>query len=306
MSLAGHEPPPFFRRGPAPLVKLFVLISLSLTMLVVDHRFRTLSFVRQVVGVAIAPLQLAIAEPLVWLDRSYANLGALTDAQQQNVALRAQLKEVQSRQLRLQSLEAENDRLRTLMQLKTRLATQGKVAEILYAARDVFDRRVVIDKGAAQGIDEGQPVVDERGLIGQVTRVLPLFSEVRLITDKDQAVPVQVERSGLHAVLFGAGASELEIRFLAANTDVQPGDVVSTSGLDGVFLPGLPVARVKRVERESADGFARIVCDPIAGVENHGQVLVLDKRAPAPSLSSDSATSSNDKKSDDKKSAGGR
>ncbi len=306
MSLAGHEPPPFFRRGPAPLVKLFVLVSLSLTMLVVDHRFRTLSFVRQVVGVAIAPLQLAIAEPLVWLDRSYANFGALTDAQQQNVALRAQLKEVQSRQLRLQSLETENDRLRTLMQLKTRLATQGKVAEILYAARDVFDRRVVIDKGAAQGIDEGQPVVDERGLIGQVTRVLPLFSEVRLITDKDQAVPVQVERSGLHAVLFGAGASELEIRFLAANTDVQPGDVVSTSGLDGVFLPGLPVARVKRVERESADGFARIVCDPIAGVENHGQVLVLDKRAPAPTLSSDSATSSSDKKSDDKKSAGGR
>jgi rod shape-determining protein MreC len=112
-------------------------------------------------------------------------------------------------------------------------------------------------------------------VIGQVTRAFPMLSEITLITDKDQAVPVQIVRNGLRSVIFGAGAGGLELHFLAANADVQIGDVLVTSGLDGVYLPGLPVAKVVRVDRDTTYAFARILCQPIAGVERHDQVLVL-------------------------------
>jgi len=124
--------------------------------------------------------------------------------------------------------------------------------------------------------------VDEAGVLGQVTRVFPLQSEVTLITDKNQAVPVKILRNGLRTVLFGAGGGQLELRFLAANADVQPGDLLVTSGLDGVYLPGLPVAKVARVDRDAAYSFARIACEPVAGVEKHGQVLILGAREPLP------------------------
>jgi rod shape-determining protein MreC len=115
-----------------------------------------------------------------------------------------------------------------------------------------------------------------------VTRVFPLQSEVTLISDKDQAVPVQVVRNGLRAVLFGYDSETLELRFLAANADVQNGDSLVTSGLDGVFLPGLPVGTVTRVERDNVYAFARILCTPAGGVEKHGLVLVLGKREAPP------------------------
>ena len=128
------------------------------------------------------------------------------------------------------------------------------------------------------GIEPGQAVIDELGVLGQVTRSFPLTSEVTLLTDKDQAIPVEVQRSGLRAVLAGAGAGAMELRFLPTNADVQPGDTLVTSGLDGVYLPGLPVARVAKIDRDNSFAFARIACDPLAGVERHGQVLILGRR----------------------------
>ena len=125
-------------------------------------------------------------------------------------------------------------------------------------------------------------MVDEAGVLGQVTRVYPLQSEVTLVTDKNQAVPVKIVRNGLRTVVFGASGGQLELRFLAANADVQNGDLLVTSGLDGVYLPGLPVAKVIRVDRDAAYSFARILCDPAAGVEKHGQVLILGSREALP------------------------
>ena len=139
-----------------------------------------------------------------------------------------------------------------------------------YGARDPFSHKVFIDKGSQEGIAAGEAVVDDRGVIGQVTRVFPLQSEVTLISDKDQPVPVQVVRNGLRAVVFGAGEGLLELRFLSANADVQNGDVLVTSGLDGVFLPGLPVAKVVRVERDNVYAFARVLCQPAGGVDQYG------------------------------------
>jgi rod shape-determining protein MreC len=159
---------------------------------------------------------------------------------------------------------------------------EGRIAEILYAARDPFSRRVIIDKGSQQGIAPGQAVVDDIGVIGQVARVFPLTSEVLLLTDKEQAIPVAVQRNGLRAVLAGAGAGMMELRFLAANAEVQVGDILVTSGLDGVYLPGLPVARVVKIDRDASFSFARIICTPLAGVERHGLALVLGGRTALP------------------------
>ena len=183
---------------------------------------------------------------------------------------------------RLAQLESENERLRKLLGVKERESVKGEVAQIMYTARDPFTHRVVIDKGQQSGIVAGQPAIDEAGVVGQVTRVYPFSAEVTLITDKDQAVPVQVVRSGQRSVVFGLGNGQLELRYIPANADVQVGDILVTSGLDGIYLPGFPVAKVVSIERENSYAFARIFCAPVAGVENFGEVMVLSPRQPLP------------------------
>jgi rod shape-determining protein MreC len=184
--------------------------------------------------------------------------------------------------LRQKHLEDENRRLRALLEMRERQPVGGQIAEILYSARDPFSRRVIIDKGMQQGIEEGQAVVDDIGVIGQVVRVFPLTAEVALLTDNEQSIPVKVERNGLRAVLSGAGAGAMELHFLAANAEIEAGDTLVTSGLDGVYLPGLPVAKVAKIDRDSSYAFARVLCTPLGGVERHGLVLVLSSHPAQP------------------------
>ena len=282
MSVVGHQPPPFFKRGPAPLARLAFFIALSLLMLVLDLRFHTLELVRQGVALVIYPLQRLAYAPVDAFDQWDNYLTSLATLERENAGLRQRQLASARLLLRQDHLELENQRLRALLDMKLRQPVTSQVAEILYAARDPFSRRVILDKGARQNIAAGQVVVDEIGVIGQITRVFPMLSEITLITDKDQAVPVQIVRNGLRSVLFGAGAGNLELRFLAANADVQAGDLLVTSGLDDVYLPGLPVAKVTRVDRDTSYAFARILCEPSAGVERHGQVLVLGPREVSP------------------------
>ncbi|MEK7736519.1 MAG: rod shape-determining protein MreC [Pseudomonadota bacterium] len=282
MSVVGHQPPPFFKRGPAPLARLAFFIALSLLMLVLDLRFHTLELVRQSVALVMHPMQRLAYAPVVAFDRLDNFLSSLATLEQENDGLRQNKLANARLLLRQDHLELENQRLRALLDMKLRQPVTSQVAEILYAARDPFARRVILDKGAQKNIVAGQVVVDEIGVVGQITRVFPMLSEVTLITDKDQAIPVQIVRNGLRSVLFGAGAGNLELRFLAANADVQAGDQLVTSGLDEVYLPGLPVAKVTRVDRDTSYAFARILCEPSAGVERHGQVLVLGSREVQP------------------------
>lgn len=282
MSVVGHSPPPFFKRGPAPLARLAFFVILSLALLVLDLKYRYLEQVRHGVAVVLYPLQRAAYAPVDLYERVgvyFTSLGAL---QQENTALKRKELESANWLLRQQHLELENRRLRELLDMKARQSVSGTLAEILYTARDPFSRRIIVDKGGQHGVSAGQAVVDEAGVLGQVTRVYPLQSEVTLVTDKNQAVPVKILRNGLRTVLFGASGGQLELRFLAANADVQPGDALVTSGLDGVYMPGLPVAKVLRVERDAAYSFARILCEPAAGVEKHGHVLILGSREPLP------------------------
>ena len=282
MSVVGHAPPPFFKRGPAPLVRLAFFVTLSLVLLVADLRFHTLEWARLAVATVAWPLQRVTGMPIDAAGDFGAYLSRQSTLLRENEELRRRQLGTANLLLRQDHLEQENKRLRALLDMRTRQPVEGRIAEILYAARDPFSRRVIIDKGSQQGIAPGQAVVDDIGVIGQVTRVFPLTSEVLLLTDKDQAIPVAVQRNGLRAVLAGAGAGMMELRFLAANAEVQVGDILVTSGLDGVYLPGLPVARVAKIDRDSSHSFARITCVPLAGVERHGLALVLGSRTELP------------------------
>ena len=205
MSVVGHAPPPFFKRGPAPLVRLAFFVTLSLVLLVADLRFHTLEWARLAVATAAWPLQRLTGMPIDAAGDFGAYLSRQTSLLRENEELRRRQLGTANLLLRQEHLEQENKRMRALLDMRTRQPVEGRIAEILYAARDPFSRRVVIDKGSQHGIAAGQAVVDDIGVIGQVTRVFPLTSEVLLLTDKDQAIPVAVQRNGLRAVLAGAG-----------------------------------------------------------------------------------------------------
>lgn len=277
-----HAPPPFFKRGPAPLALLTFYIALSLAIFVVDLRFQSLELLRQSVALFVDPVQRIAQTPGSLVDYADQYLEGMHSLSKENDELRhAKLTTAPDLQ-RLAQLEAENERLRKLLSVKEREKAKGQVAQILYTARDPFSRKVIVDKGQQANIVAGQPAIDESGVVGQVTRVFPFSSEITLITDKDQAVPVQIVRNGQRSVVFGLGNGQLELRYMPANADVEVGDLLVTSGLDGVYLPGFPVAKVINIERDSAYSFARIFCAPVAGVENFGEVMVLDARPPLP------------------------
>src|SRR3954470_12979258 len=277
-----HTPPPFFKRGPAPLVRLFFFASLSLAMLVMDARFRYAEGLRGMLALVVYPLQRLATTPF----ELAANVGEYFTTTSQ---LRAENEELRVKALaysqdaqRYQAAEAEAAQLRRLIGASERIEVTSMPAEILYAGRDPYAHKIFIDRGATQGVRPGSPVADESGVVGQVTRVHPLLSEVTLLTDQDQAIPVQVVRSGLRAVAFGSGpAGTLELRFMAANAEIQNGDQLVTSGIDGTYPAGLPVATVVRIERDAEHSFARIVCKPAGGVDRGRFVLVLSNEARA-------------------------
>ena len=277
-----HQPPPFFKRGPAPLARLSFYAALSLALVFVDSRFQTLEMLREGVSLFTHPIQQVAHSPVDFLEQAQDYFSSITRFREENASLKRRQLDDALALLRTRQLEVENERLRRLLEVKQRQPVNGRVSEILYAARDPFSHRVIVDKGQQDKIVAGQPVVDETGIVGQITRVFPFVSEVTLITDKDQAVPVQIVRNGLRSVIFGLGNGQLELRFMPANADVQNGDLLVTSGLDGIFLAGLPVAKVVHIERDTSYSFARIYCEPVAGVESFGEVMVLDARATAP------------------------
>lgn len=291
MSVAGHTPPPFFKRGPAPLARLAFFVALSLLLLVADLRFQTLETARLAVATLLWPLQKAVLLPVEGAGEAGNYFSNLAGLQKENAELRQRQLAQANLLLRQAHLDEENRRLRALLEMQERLDVPARAAEILYTARDPFARRIVIDRGLRHGLETGQAVIDDLGVVGQVTRAFPLTSEVTLLTDKNQAIPVQVARSGLRAVLAGAGSGAMELKFLPANADVQPGDTLVTSGLDGIYVAGLPVARVASIDRDNSFSFARIECIPLAGVERHGQVLVLGRRTlpPMPEESTEEA-----------------
>lgn len=282
MSSSSHQTPPFFKRGPAPLVRLVFFVALSLSLLFVDLRFRYLEVLRQAIALVTYPLQQMAYGPVAAATSLGAYFSSIGAIRKENTRLQRREMEAITVTLRQEQLDRENQQLRQLLDMKQRQAVKGTVAEIQYNVRDPFSYKVIINKGSQEGISAGEAVVDETGVIGQVTRTYPFQSEVTLISNKDQGVPVKIVRNGLRSVVFGSGDGQLELRFMAANADVKEGDVLETSGLDGVYVPGLPVAKVVAVRRDAAYSFARILCAPLGGVDRNDLVLVLGPRVQMP------------------------
>ena len=288
------DPPPFFHRGPSPLARLAFVSLLSIALMFADTRFRYLEGIRQVIAVALYPVQRAVqlpGEALTWIGAYFSSKRTLTD---ENEALKRDLvAQTQSTQ-EFARLRDENASLRALLELSKRYGGAATAVEVLYTGRDPFTQKVFVNRGSDVGIRAGFAVIDEMGVVGQVTRVFPAMAEVTLLTDKDHAVPVKVERSGVRSVFFGAGAGRLpELRFMAPTADIKPGDRLITSGIDGTYPAGLAVGQVDAVDRETGQMFARISVRPLAGADRSAQLLVLGQAAaqpPRPDESNDGDT----------------
>jgi rod shape-determining protein MreC len=278
-----HQPPPFFKTGPTPLARLLIFSSLSIALLVTDTLFGYLTPLRQIAAVVVYPLQRIALAPTAIARRIAEFFVTQSSLRSENTRLAAESLASAAQLQQLQALQQENAQLRELIEARKRLDVKVIAAEVLYAARDPFSRKIIVDKGLQHGVQAGQAVLDDRGVVGQVTRVYPWLAELTLITDKGQFVPVQNQRNGLRAVLSGTGSDgALELRFIPLNADFQNGDRLATSGIDGVYPPGLPVAEVANVERNAAQLFARITCKPLAGVANRTQLLIAVGRPEVP------------------------
>ena len=272
-----RTPPPFFRQGPSALTKLTFCSALALLLMIADTRFKLTQPLRAVVATVLHPVQRTLLVPVqAWEGASDYFLG-LQRAQANESAARRELARQAERSSRVEQLLVENARLRALLELRLSVNVRSQVAEVLYDAPDPFSRKVIIDRGATQGIVPGSPVISEAGVLGQVTRVYPLSSEVTLLTDKDAAIPVLNTRSQARSAAYGiGGGAGLELRFMAGNADVQVGDMLVTSGVDGVYPSGVSVAKVLSVDRKVDSGFARILLTPSAAPDGMRHVLVLE------------------------------
>jgi rod shape-determining protein MreC len=278
-----YSPPPFFKQGPSARARLLFFAVLAVTLLVADARFNALVTVRKAIATALYPLERVALFP----EQAYDWASQLTAGEQalraDNDRLAAENTELARNSLISQHLAAENAELRQLIGVRERQTVTSIGAELLYDARDASSHKIVIDRGGRDGVRVGSPVIDDAGVIGQVTRVFPMITEVTLLTDKNQAIPVQNLRSGARAVAYGGiEGGLLDLRFMASNADVQSGDVLVTSGIDGVYPAGLPVAKVQTIERNAAYAFARITCTPIGGTDRNRHVLVLGTKIDVP------------------------
>jgi rod shape-determining protein MreC len=273
-----RTPPPFFRQGPSALTKLLLFSALAIFLMAADTRWRLTQPLRSAMATVLLPLQQALQVPVALVDNGLSYLQGIKDAQSREAAARAQLAKQSERAARTEQLAAENERLRALLDLQPQLQVKSIAAELLYEAGDPYSRKIFINRGTRQGVVAGAPVVNEAGVLGQVTEVYPLSAVVTLLTDRDAAIPVLNSRTQQRGAAFGGaeGGTALELRFVAANADVQAGDALTTSGVDGVYPPGLPVAKVAQVDRRSDAGFARIVLAPMVPMDNLRHLLVLE------------------------------
>ena len=271
----------FFVRGTSPFTKLVIFAALSITLMATDSRLHYLTELRQAFMSMLHPLQLVANAPLNayrdtdrYLSTHNTLLKQNQQLSQQNLLMSAELQ-------RFRTLENENANLRNLLGAAKSTSQPAKLGEILHMGRDPFVHKIIVNLGANQDIVAGQAVIDGAGVIGQVTRVYPFSSEVTLITDKELAIPIQIERNSLRAIAFGHGRdTTIDLPYLPANVDIRKGDKLVTSGIDGIYPTGLAVAEVVSVSSNANSPFAHIVCKPVAGIENQRQVLLLGLQAP--------------------------
>jgi len=264
-----------FARGLGPTARLLIWLLIGLSFVVLDVRYRALDGLRSGFSVLLQPVRETLRAP----GDIVAELGGFFTRhrllQKERDALLAERAQLMLGVNAAQDLGRENAELRTLLQLRARPGQQVVRAALLYKGHDWFSQRITLDQGAGTGLRSGLPVVDAEGLVGQLSRVYPGSSEVTLVSSPGQLTPVVVERTGQRGLAAGGGQGQLELRYMPAQTDIQVGDRLLTSGIDRVYPAGIPVARVSRVSRSQSSPYLRVECVPLAGLEHSRSVLVL-------------------------------
>ncbi len=251
---------------------------LSLFLMFADTRFEIAKTLRSSIATVLAPVNRVLSMPGSFVNNAAIYFESQATLKESEQALKQKLLLQSQRASQVEVLGSENAHLRKLLKLQSNLATPSQAAQVLYAVSDPYSRKVVIDKGSNSNIALGSPVMDAEGIIGQVVRVYPLSSEVALLIDNEQATPVLNVRTGIRSVMYGrpgANTDTLELRFVSGTADVQAGDELTTSGMDGVYPAGLAVAKIDKVERRTDSAFAKITCQAKANLGNVKHVMVL-------------------------------
>jgi rod shape-determining protein MreC len=263
-------------RIPALGIRVLVLIFVSIVLMYLDHRENHLDAVRKGIGVAVYPIQLIVDAPVrfwAWLGESATSR---TSLQREVARLNAERLLTNARLQRLTSLEAENARLRALLDARTRVRDEVRVAQIMAVDANPYQHNLVIDIGSRDGVYDGQAIVDADGVVGQVIIPGLMTSQAVLISDTDHALPVEVNRNGLRTIAVGTGEIDrLDLPFLPNNADIRAGDLLVTSGLGGAFPAGYPVAVVDSVTRIPQEPFADVNAKPSAALDQVREVMLI-------------------------------
>jgi rod shape-determining protein MreC len=267
---------PIIGRGPPLGATFFFLAVVSITLMVLDHRGGYLDTAKMWMGTTTQPFYAIVQAPFEfwnWLTGSFADRATLRE---ENARLTEELRLARTRALQFDALYAENRRLRAIRAASAGIAERTLIAEIMRVDIDPFRHRMRINKGAEEGVFTGQPVVDAFGIMGQITRVDRYSAEMILISDNEHAVPVQVNRNGIRTIAVGTGdMGKLSLPFLTVEADIKQDDLLVSSGLDGIFPAGYPVAKVTRVERDPSQTFAVVEAKPMAELDRSREVLLL-------------------------------
>ncbi|MBL0522937.1 rod shape-determining protein MreC [Aeromonas enteropelogenes] len=267
---------PIFGRGPSLQLRLFLAVIISIAAIVADSRFGVFTHVRVYLSSLVSPLQYMANAPGTLLDTMSTQVQTRADLIEQTKQQEQQLFTLRSRLLKMDHLEHENQRLRELLGSPVHKDSRKMVAELLSVDSDPFSHQVLINKGALDGVYNGQAVINDQGVIGQVLHVGSTTSRVLLITDSSHGIPVRVLRNDLRAIASGSGElDKLELRNLPRNTDVQVGDLLVTSGLGGRFPEGYPVATVTRSDYVEGKPFAQVEAKPLVELDRLRYLLLL-------------------------------
>lgn len=266
-----------FATNTAANIRIVIFVIASVVLMALDHRQHHLEAVRTVLSTSLYPLQYAVQLPWETARRLSARLASRQELMAENAQLREQQLLLNFQLQQLASLEAENRRLRILLESAVHIQDKAIVAELLTADLDPYRHQILLNKGTRDGVRIGQPLLDQHGVIGQIIHVNPLSATAILITDPNHSLPVQVVRNGLRTLAVGSGNFQaLELPYLSNKEDVQVGDVLVTSGLGGRFPRGYPVATVSRVEADpNSPFFARVIAQPVAQLDRTYEFLVI-------------------------------
>ena len=264
------------QKTPALGLRLLLLAALSIMILVVDHRDNHLDAVRRAIGATVYPLHIVVDAPVAmwhWMRDSNESRNEL---RLENSRLNAERLLTHARLQRYAALEAENARLRGMLEARTRVTDEVRVAGIMSVSANPFRHVLVIDKGKNDGVYDGQAMVDANGVVGQVIETGIFSAQAVLISDPDHALPVEINRNGLRTIAVGTGEFDrLDLPFLPNSADVREGDLLITSGLGGAFPAGYPVAVVGSVTRIPQEPFAAVSAEPAAKLNQVREIMLI-------------------------------